>query len=125
MDPTLIFMTYRILIVLGGILCIYFGYKLFYVVQLKQGEFKIKTGESYEVSLSDVAPGVFFALFGAGILIFCLTNGIIIKSVPADETDGTGTSAGAPNAPIKRPMSDAKSENVSKQNCIANQPGGC
>jgi hypothetical protein len=123
MDPILIFMTYRILIVLGGILCIYFGYKLFYVVQLKQGEFKIKTGESYELSLSDVAPGVFFALFGAGILVFCLTNGIIIKPVTTDEKEDPVT--GAPNAPIKEPMSDAKDKNTTRRNCIANQSGGC
>ncbi|CAI8715638.1 hypothetical protein [Pseudomonas serbica] len=84
MEPILIFMTYRILIVLGGILSIYFGYKLFYIVKLKQGEFKIKTGQNYELSLSDVAPGVFFALFGASILIFCLTNGVTIKPIVAD-----------------------------------------
>ncbi|MFZ2525868.1 MAG: hypothetical protein WAW87_11225 [Candidatus Ferrigenium altingense] len=79
MDPILLFMLYRMLIVLGGILCIYFGYKLFYVTKTKQGDFKIKTGQNYELSLSDVAPGVFFALFGAGVLVFSLTNGITIK----------------------------------------------
>ena len=92
MDPVLLFMIYRMLIVVGGVLCIYFGYRLFYVVQLKQGEFKIKTGESYEISLSDVAPGVFFALFGAGILVFCLTNGITIKPVPATMSEARKSS---------------------------------
>ncbi len=79
MDPVFLFMLYRMLIVLGGILCIYFGYRLFYVIKTKQGDFKIKTGQNYELSLSDVAPGVFFALFGAGVLVFSLSNGITIK----------------------------------------------
>lgn len=81
MDHVHLFMIYRILIVLGGILCIYLGYRLFFVVQTKQGELSIKTGEHQELNLRDVAPGVFFALFGASILTFCLLNGITIKPI--------------------------------------------
>ncbi len=80
MDHVHIFMVYRILIVLGGILCIYLGYRLFFVVQTKQGELSIKTGEHQELHLRDVAPGVFFAFFGASILTFCLLNGVTIKT---------------------------------------------
>ena len=81
MDYVLLFMIYRILIVLGGILCIYLGYRLFFVAQTKQGDLSIKTGEHQELKLRDVAPGVFFALFGASILTFCLLNGITIKPI--------------------------------------------
>ncbi|MEY9334260.1 hypothetical protein ABH911_004571 [Pseudomonas protegens] len=110
MDPVLLFMVYRMLIVAGGILCIYFGYRLFYVVQLKQGEFKIKTGENYEVSLSDVAPGVFFALFGAGILVFCLTNGITIKPVPASMSEASKPSKPQSEITNQSPIREAPVE---------------
>ncbi|WP_408598052.1 hypothetical protein [Pseudomonas sp. PLMAX] len=88
MDQLLLYMfIYRTLIVLAGILSIYWGYKLFYVMKLKQGEFKVKTGENYEVSMSDVAPGVFFALFGAGIIIVSLINGITVKPAHHKEVE--------------------------------------
>jgi hypothetical protein len=80
---------YRALIVLGGIICIYFGYKLFYVVQAKQGDFTVKTGEKLELTLKDVSPGIFFALFGAGILVFSLGSNIqITRTFP---TPAAGT----------------------------------
>lgn len=79
MDHIFIFMLYRMLIVCGGIASIYFGYKLFYIVKEKQGELRVKTGGDMEVHLSDVAPGVFFALFGAGILISSLAYTIKIE----------------------------------------------
>jgi hypothetical protein len=102
MDPMLLFITYRLLIVLGGILCIYFGYRLFYVVKTKQGEFRIKTGTAYELAISDVAPGVFFALFGAGVLVFSLLNGITIKpQTPATSSDSSSVT-------VPRPAEHAK-----------------
>jgi len=126
MEPILIFMTYRILIVLGGILCIYFGYKLFYVVKLKQGEFKIKTGQNYELSLSDVAPGVFFALFGASILIFCLTNGVTIKPIVADvktiEKLSTDPKTSASMEDMKKYIESRKD---GQKTCISQRYGEC
>lgn len=63
-----LFMIYRMLIVLGGILCIYLGYRLFYIVQERQGDFKVKYGEDLHIQIRDVAPGTYFALLGTLIL---------------------------------------------------------
>nr|WP_314623630.1 hypothetical protein [uncultured Noviherbaspirillum sp.] len=79
MDAIAWFMGYRILIVLGGILSIYFGYRLFYLEKSRQGELQIKTGEHYALTMRDVAPGIFFSLFGSLILATCLLRGITIR----------------------------------------------
>ncbi|SAL50043.1 hypothetical protein AWB70_04010 [Caballeronia cordobensis] len=74
---------YRVLIVIGGILSIYFGYRLFQIDKQTQGDFGIKKGESYELRLRDVALGVFFALFGAFVLAISLFNGLTFKTYEA------------------------------------------
>ncbi|WP_070092798.1 hypothetical protein [Pseudomonas monteilii] len=68
------FIVYRMLIVLGGILCIYLGYRLFHVVQTTQGELKAKHGEKFELTLKDMAPGTYFAVCGTAILAFSLLH---------------------------------------------------
>jgi|APLak6261667961_1056064.scaffolds.fasta_scaffold02239_1 hypothetical protein len=130
MDPVLLFMIYRMLIVVGGISCIYFGYRLFYVVKTKQGDFKIKTGQNYELSLSDVAPGVLFALFGAGVLIFSLINGITIK--PSDLDGIAQSQAMISNMPpstnkqtgVKKP-DNGNGATLSKIPCMSQRLGEC
>jgi hypothetical protein len=67
---------YRCLIAIAGVLAIYLGYRLFFVVLDRQGEISIKTGEQYQVKMRDVAPGTFFALFGAFVLSVSLFNPI-------------------------------------------------
>lgn len=62
----------RSIVALGGVLCIYWGYRLFYIATEKQGQLSVSTGEHQSLQLQDVAPGVFFALFGAIILIVSL-----------------------------------------------------
>jgi len=79
MSLILVFIMYRMLFVLGGILCIYLGYRLFYVVQDKQGEFKVKYGSDVELRLSEVAPGIFFAVCGTAILAASLIYKMDVK----------------------------------------------
>jgi hypothetical protein len=67
---------YRCLIAIAGGLAIYLGYRLFFVVLDRQGEISIKTGKQYQVRMRDVAPGTFFALFGAFVLAVSLFNPI-------------------------------------------------
>lgn len=129
MDHVMIFMIYRMFIVCGGILSIYCGYRLFYISKEKQGELRVKTGANTELSMSDVAPGIFFALFGAAILVFCLLNGVTIKpsemittdravsnpesaSFRNTETPGVDISNRGPEAPQRLP-------------CISQRVGGC
>jgi hypothetical protein len=111
---------YRVLIVIGGILSIYFGYRLFYIDKQTQGDLQIKKGENYELRLRDVAPGVFFALFGALVLGFSLLNGLTFKSgdVPdlrpavVGATTSDAASIPAASIPVLR-------------GCISNSANGC
>jgi hypothetical protein len=61
----------RILVVIFGGASIYFGYRLFYLIKQKQGDLRIQ-GKEFKLSLSDVAPGIYFALFGSLLLTFNL-----------------------------------------------------
>lgn len=58
----------RIAIVAGGVFCIYLGYRLFDRAKERQGELAIKTGTQLQLKISDVAPGIYFALFGTVLL---------------------------------------------------------
>jgi hypothetical protein len=67
-------MAERILVVAGGILCIFLGYRLFSIARLQQsGSGKFKT-QVFEFTATKVGPGVFFALFGAYVLFTSLTT---------------------------------------------------
>ena len=59
--------TERLLIVGTGAMCVYFGYRLFDKVQKRQGELELK-GDKTSLKLRDVAPGIYFALFGSLLL---------------------------------------------------------
>lgn len=111
---------YRVLIVIGGILSIYFGYRLFYIDKQTQGDLQIKKGETYELRLRDVAPGVFFALFGALVLTFSLINGLALKS--GDIADAHPAAVGGATrdaAPTPAASAPALS------GCVSNRAGEC
>ena len=92
MDPqslvVVLRMVERILGVLLGGLLIYFGYRLFVSLPAKRGgdggtgDFSFAGGN--KIKLSKVGPGVFFALFGAGLVVFSLTRPVSLSvSSPA------------------------------------------
>lgn len=62
----------RILIVLFGGLCLLFGFLLFSRVTQTQGDLEAKGGDKLYLRLRNVGPGVFFALFGAAVLVSSL-----------------------------------------------------
>src|SRR3982750_4800455 len=88
MDPqTLVIvlrMAERIIGVIIGGLLIYFGYRLFLSLPGKRGgdgssgDFAIPGGT--KLKLSKVGPGVFFALFGAGLIVFSLTRSVSLTT---------------------------------------------
>ena len=61
----------RLIVVGAGALAIWLGYRLFDRVVSDKGAFEGKIGE-WQIKLQRVAPGVFFALFGASILVVAL-----------------------------------------------------
>src|SRR6266478_4239805 len=100
MDPeslVIIFrMVERILGVLLGGLLIYLGYRLFLSLSAKRGrdggsgDFTLAGGN--KIKLSKVGPGVFFALFGAGLIVFSLVRPVSLTVSP----DAAKSSTSAP-----------------------------
>jgi hypothetical protein len=91
----------RILCILIGGMLVYFGYRLFLSLPGKRGrdggsgEFSL--GRSSKVKLSKVGPGVFFAIFGAGLIAYSLANPIrvnIPEAVPSAATTPGATNSG-------------------------------
>ena len=87
MDPqslVIIFrMIERILGVLIGALLIYLGYRLFLSLSKRgresgSGDFSFAGGN--KIRLSKVGPGVFFALFGAGLIVFSLVRPVSLTT---------------------------------------------
>jgi hypothetical protein len=79
-------MVERILGVLIGGVLIYFGYRLFLSLATKRGreggagEFSFAGGN--KIKLSKVGPGVCFALFGAGLIVFSLVKPVSLTVSP-------------------------------------------
>lgn len=86
----------RILSILIGGMLVYFGYRLFLSLPGKRGrdggsgEFSL--GRGSKVKLSKVGPGVFFAIFGAGLIAYSFAKPMKVN-IPA-------TAPTAPDAAI-------------------------
>jgi hypothetical protein len=81
----------RILIAAGGILSVYLGYKLFYVSSLKEGSGSLKSS-LFDVSLTKVGPGIFFALFGSFVMVTSLNASVSYQSTrTAEPTTSSNT----------------------------------
>ena len=91
----------RILSILIGGMLIYFGYRLFLSLPGKRGrdggsgEFSL--GGANKVKLSKVGPGVFFAVFGAGLIAYSFAKPMKVNIPGA--TPNAQSSPPAANAP--------------------------
>lgn len=77
-SPEFMRMSERLIVVLGGILSILLGYRLFdkaNIAHNAQGNFKTL---AMEVGFNRVGPGVFFAVLGAGVLVYSLASPISV-----------------------------------------------
>lgn len=87
----------RILSILIGGMLIYFGYRLFLSLPGKRGrdggtgEFSL--GGANKVKLSKVGPGVFFAIFGAGLIAYSFA-----KPMKVNIPGAAPSAASVPNA---------------------------
>jgi hypothetical protein len=70
----------RLLIVLFAGCSLLFGYLLFFRATSLQGDLEAKGGDKVYLRLRNVAPGVFFALFGSGVLIVSLVYQISVPT---------------------------------------------
>jgi hypothetical protein len=87
----------RILLVLVGALAVYLGYSLFLrmpnATRGKQdGEGKIELPGGISIFLTRVGPGIFFALFGIGVIGYSVSKPVNLDfpSVPAATTASAG-----------------------------------
>jgi hypothetical protein len=85
----------RILSILIGGMLIYFGYRLFLSLPGKRGrdggsgEFSL--GGANKVKLSKVGPGVFFAIFGAGLIAYSFAKPMKVNIPAAAQTAPSAT----------------------------------
>jgi hypothetical protein len=89
--------------VLVGAFCLFLGYRLYDRGVLEKGKAEAQ-GAGVTVKLSDYGPGVVFALFGAGIIIFCVTRTLssdtkttTYQAVPAEVSAGPAGASPAPD----------------------------
>ena len=87
----------RILSILIGGMLIYFGYRLFLSLPGKRGrdggsgEFSL--GGANKVKLSKVGPGVFFAIFGAGLIAYSFAKPMKVNIPVAAQTAPSATNS--------------------------------
>lgn len=98
----------RMLVILAGILCIYVGYRLFALVpEQKGGESRLTLPGGASFFASKVAPGVFFALFGTGLIGYSATRPVSFSPGPglvlrdsSEAARGEGGVFSGVNAPV-------------------------
>ena len=64
----------RLLQILAGVLLSVLGYRLFERVPSSPGQAEITLSQHFKLNLSRLGPGVFFALFGAAVLVQALLS---------------------------------------------------
>jgi hypothetical protein len=92
MDAIMGRMIERILVAIAGVLCMFWGYRLFRIANERQGKMEMTHGDKLKLTMSDVAPGIWFALFGTALLVVSLVRGIAYSSttVSGNSTQMTG-----------------------------------
>ena len=78
--PIILRLVERIAAVAVGGMMVYLGYRLFSEVRGKgdsAGQFSLGSGKS--IKLSKVGPGVFFALFGTGLIVVSFMRGVEVS----------------------------------------------
>ena len=86
------------LAIIAATLCIYFGYRLFYITEQKTGNFEA-SAKWGKLKLSQAAPGIFFTLFGCVVLIVALeTSSSFNSSEPKALAGVVGQSVADPTA---------------------------
>jgi hypothetical protein len=83
-----------LLVTFGGILCIYLGWRLYRDGINSAVNSEFSKGEQWKITLRSAGPGVFFALFGMGILVWIVHNQTEIQTLepePAEQGLNVGS----------------------------------
>jgi hypothetical protein len=83
----------------GGILCIYFGWKLYRDGIASAVESEMQHGDQWKFTLKALGPGVFFAAFGMWILVTVVNKQTVYEPVGVEAaSDDADAPADAPQA---------------------------
>jgi hypothetical protein len=100
----------KIAAVAGGILAVWIGYKLFSLVPHRaEGEAKIAFPGGFSLFATRVGPGVFFALFGTGLIAYTVTSPVSYEFDKKKDTgvfngmSGSSNNSAAPSGFVPRP----------------------
>jgi hypothetical protein len=80
--------------ILVGMASVYLGYRLFIELpRRREGETKLDLPGGVSIMLSRIGPGIFFALFGTGMIIYSINKPIEIKDIAeqVNSADGATT----------------------------------
>ena len=124
----------RLLIALSGTLAIWLGYRLFLSMPLvDRGTGKLQLPGGISIFISRVGPGVFFALFGAGVLAYGLHQAVQIAVSPPGAVGSPEDAAfpapasldyrGAIRAPLVPEDRAAEPEKKQKDETLGNAEG--
>ena len=81
----------HIIAILVGLTSVYLGYRLFLEMpRRREGEAKLDLPGGVSILLSRIGPGVFFALFGVGMIIYSIMKPIEIKDIAEQVANAEG-----------------------------------
>jgi hypothetical protein len=88
-------LVYKGLTLIVGLAFAWMGYRLFALGLTRQaGDLELQAGKGLTLKLTRAAPGIFFALLGAAIVIYSVTRILQLTESPANQTPSS--SGGAP-----------------------------
>ena len=84
----------HILIIIAGMVAIYLGYRLFLALpKRKEGESKIELPGGVSIFVSRIGPGIFFALFGAGMIAYSISSVTTVTTTQKSESNPAAKSS--------------------------------
>ncbi len=100
----------HIIAILVGLTSVYLGYRLFLELpRRREGETKLDLPGGISILLSRIGPGVFFALFGVGMIIYSITKPIEITDI----AEQVATAEGATTIKRSRSLTGLSQQNGS------------
>ena len=83
----------HILIIIAGMVAIYLGYRLFLALpRRREGESKIELPGGVSIFVSRIGPGIFFGLFGAGMIAYSISSVTTVTTTQKSENNTAGKS---------------------------------
>ncbi|MCC0028796.1 MAG: hypothetical protein H6891_00325 [Brucellaceae bacterium] len=81
----------HIITIIVGMAAVYLGYRLFIEMpRRREGETKLDLPGGVSIMLSRIGPGIFFALFGAGMIVYSITKPIEITDIAEQVASADG-----------------------------------